>query len=305
MNISPKFFAQTLTPDSACDTSARAVTNHKKRFISYFSVCLLALSSSACAPTAAKKAIAPAHGKYLFSGSIPQEGPPVRVALGSEPVKLVFPGTVRSATGPRGRKVLGKTEGNALFLWTKGSLPTGGESLLVLLADGRQYRLQIVEDSERFLRLVRVGLPLSGQATLETPPQPLLPVEPESYDSIDIQRMIAALEKGGTPSGYHAVDSLNSRPLVDDGSMRASIEKALVAKNLMGFKVRIENLTDQELQISKSSLGVGDIVGLKMNRNTLGPRPPRFTSHTLSEHERYTAEGIVVRELSRERARLK
>lgn len=204
----------------------------------------------------------------------------VRVSVSpGEPTEIKFPGKV-SGGYKRGQSTLSiERRDDSLILFAADSLTTNGEAIIVKLEDGRSYSLRIARataDSPRDSTLrIKDERGALGVEEEEEPAyrEKNFEYAPPSQISGLMREMVLAAEFGKAKiQGYRENSTYQGQPVLNDGTMIATIDRIFIGPNLWGYVLTAQNMLDINQRINPASFRLDGTRAISMTNWELAPR---------------------------------
>ncbi len=215
----------------------------------------------------------------------------VRVKPG-EPTQIEFPGEVSGGFRKKLSSLSIDKKGDDLILFSNELLTPEGEAIIVRLKDGRNYSIRVKRSTEEAPRddVVRI---YDTRASIisseeELPPYASPNVKKASSNQVSgfMREMILAMEfgKNGIP-GYRVSERFKGETVLDDGTLRATIERIYMGPNYWGYVIEATNLLDETRQLNPATFRLDGTRAISLNNYELSPRPLNIEQQIAKKHK--------------------
>ncbi len=203
----------------------------------------------------------------------------INVAAG-EPTEIKFPGRISGGFKRKNSSVSIEKKEDSLIVFAAENLASNGEALIVKLDDGRSYSLRVGKADPSNPRDSYISIKderLSPLASEEEDPI----YKDKSYDYAPpsqvpglMREMVLAAELGKKSiSGYRASEAYSGQIVLDDGTIKATIERIFMGTNLWGYVINAENLLDEGQKLNPASFRIDGTRAISMSNWELAPKP--------------------------------
>lgn len=203
----------------------------------------------------------------------------VRVNPG-EPTQMQFPSTISGGFKRKNAAVSLDKKNEDLIVFAQESIPDQGEAIIVRLDDGRSYSVRVQRASAEFPRDDFIKINDSRDSSLpvdEEDPQyreKNFDYAPATQVSGLMREMALAAEFGKSSiAGYRASDRYKGQVILDDGAVRAVVEKIFIGPNLWGYVIDAQNMLDQTQKLNPATFRLDGTRAISANNWELAPRP--------------------------------
>jgi hypothetical protein len=204
----------------------------------------------------------------------------VNVSAG-EPTEIKFPGKVSGGFKRKNSSVAIEKKEDSLIVFAAENLPASGEALIVKLDDGRSYSLRVSRSDAGNPRDSYLSIKDERLSPLASSEEDDPIYKSKSYDYAPpsqvpglLREMVLAAELGKKSiSGYRASDSYKGQIVLDDGTLRATIERIFMGTNLWGYVISAENLLDEGQKLNPASFRIDGTRAVSMSNWELAPKP--------------------------------
>ena len=204
----------------------------------------------------------------------------IRVAP-REPTQVQFPGTISGGFIRKQSTLALERKDSDLIIFANEGISEKGESLIIRLQDGRSYSVRIQRASQDAPRddVVRVlddrrgRIAASDEEELDHQDRNF-PYAPPTQVSGLMREMILATEFGkANITGYRVSDRYKGQPVLDDGTINATIEKIFIGPNLWGYVIDAKNKMDHSQRINPATFRLDGTRAISIQNWELAPRP--------------------------------
>ena len=197
-----------------------------------------------------------------------------------EPTQIRFPAKISGGFKKKSSVISIDRKDSDLVVFSQDTLSEQGEVLIVRLDDGRSYSVRVRK---------AVGRPRDDIVRIEDTRPAVsygkeeedaafrdrnFPYAPASVVSGLMREMVLAAEFGKSSiSGYRASDRYQGQSVLDDGALRATIEKIFIGSNLWGYVLDVENLLDQTQKLNPATFRLDGTRAVSAREWELAPKP--------------------------------
>jgi len=206
----------------------------------------------------------------------------VRVAPG-EPTQVQFPGEIATGFKKKLSALSLDRKGGDLIIFANEGISDSGEAIIVRLDDGRSYSLRIKRSSQDTPRddIVKInddrgGLVASSKEDEDEPAykEKSFQYAPPSQVSGLMRELVLMSEFGKTTAvGYRLSERYKGETILDDGTIKATVEKILIGPNLWGYVINAENMLDTSQKLNPASFRIDGTRAISADKWELAPRP--------------------------------
>lgn len=204
----------------------------------------------------------------------------VNVAAG-EPTEIKFPGRILGGFKRKNSSVTIEKKEDALIVFAAENMAPSGEALIIKLEDGRSYSLRIgragggsPRDSFIAIKDDRVSPLASAEEEDPAYREKNFDYAPPSQVPGLMREMVLAAELGKKSiPGYRASDSYRGQVVLDDGTIRATVDRIFMGPNLWGYVIDAQNLLDEGQKINPASFRIDGTRAISMSNWELAPKP--------------------------------
>jgi hypothetical protein len=238
------------------------------------------LSLMACGSAAGPKFSG--HKLHVMKGSIPHIGDPVLIPLSQDGIVTVkFSAFVRYLHGnPDGNFRIQKL-GESLRLQAKEGFSEDGELLKLMLKDGRQYTLKLIPESDENPYYPFIGIDGGGNVVHKRVNVSVVHRPDKKIDDVMQSLQTAAQAESADIPGLTLMSGSKGKTLFNTNRLRGTIENMYSGPGLIGYTVKVENLTHSKIRLSAHSIPLKDIRKISFQSKELYSRPSRMTQEPL------------------------
>jgi len=210
-----------------------------------------------------------------------------------EPTQVQFPGEVSGGVKRKSSSLSLQYTKSDLVLFASEAISDQGEAIIVRLKDGRSFSVRVKRSSDEHARddVVkvndRVGA-LSGGDESEEPAykERKFDYAPPSQVSGLVREMVLAAEFGKKGiAGYRPSDRFQGETILNDGTIRATIERIFIGANLWGYVIEAQNLLDQGQKINPASFRLDGTRAVSCSNWELAARPLTTEQEIAGKHK--------------------
>lgn len=204
----------------------------------------------------------------------------VYVAPG-EPTQVQFPGTISGGFKRKQSSLsLDRKEGD-LIIFASETLADNGEAIIVRLMDGRSYSMRVLRASQENPRDPTLKVKddrgsLVAAADEEDPgyKERKYQVAPSSTVAGLMREMVLVAEFGKqSVAGYRISDRYSGQPVLNDGTILATVDKIFIGPNYWGYVVNAQNTLDTNQRINPATFRLDGTRAISINNWELAARP--------------------------------
>lgn len=218
-----------------------------------------------------------------------------------EPTQIQFPGKIAGGFKKKSSAVSIDKKETDLIVFAQENLPEPGEVIIVRLDDQRSYSIRIKKagaggQRDDVVRIEDLRAAVSSSREEEDAPykDKNFPYAPATVVSGLMREMVLAAEFGkASVAGYRTSDRYKGQTVLDDGTLRATIEKIFIGPNLWGYVLNVENLLDQTQKINPATFRLDGTRAVSARNWELSPRPTTVEQKVADKHR--TTMYIVTR----------
>ncbi len=204
----------------------------------------------------------------------------IRVAPG-EPTQVQFPSVIAGGFKKKLSALSLDKKASDLIIFANEGISENGEAIIVRLDDGRSYSIRVKRAGGDAGRddIVRINDDRAGMIASSEEDEPAYKEKtfgyaPASQVSGLMREMALMAEFGKTTiTGYRVSDRYKGQAVLDDGTLRATIDKILIGPNLWGYVIDTQNMLDQTQKINPATFRIDGTRAISATRWELAPRP--------------------------------
>jgi hypothetical protein len=217
---------------------------------------------------------------------------PVYVTPG-EPTQIQFPGVISGGFKKKQSTVSLDRKNTDLIVFAQEAIPDQGEAIIVRLDDGRSYSVRIMKSGGDSVRddVVKVedsrsALLLSKEEEEPAYREKNFEYAPPSQVSGLMREMMLNAEFGkGSIAGYKPSDRYQGQEILNDGTVRATIDRIYIGTNLWGYVIDAENVLDQTQKINPATFRLDGTRAISAKDWELSPRPLDVEQQAAAKHK--------------------
>ncbi len=210
-----------------------------------------------------------------------------------EPTQIEFPANIQQGYKRSPSALTIDRKASNIVVFAKDSLPSNGEVLIVRLDDGRSYSIRIRPAGADMARddIVKIqdDRPPLGPSSEEEEPkykEKHFEYAPPTQVSGLMREMILNAEFGkATIQGYRGSDRYKGQTVINDGTMRATIENIYIGPDLWGYVLNLENLLDQTQKVNPATFRIDGTRAISVKDWELSPRPSNIEQKISNAHQ--------------------
>jgi hypothetical protein len=204
---------------------------------------------------------------------------PVYVTPG-EPTQVQFPGSVDGGVKRRSSALSLQTTGENVVMFASESLAESGEAIIVRLKDGRSFSVRVKRADDTNPRDAVVKLRDERSSVISDPSEEPQYVE-RKFDPASPQLvsglmremvLVAEFGKKSIP-GYRVSELYKGEPVLNDGTLVATIDKIFMGPNLWGYVLNASNMLDTTQKLNPASFRLDGTRAVSAKNWELAPRP--------------------------------
>ncbi len=198
-----------------------------------------------------------------------------------EPTQVQFPGRISGGFKKKLSAISIERKDDSLIIFSTENLSAAGEAIIVRLDDGRSYSVRIAKTGSGATRDALVSIKddrgsIIASTDEESPAyrEKNFEYAPPTQVSGLMREMVLAAELGKKSiSGYKVSEQYTGQVVLDDGTMKASIDRIFIGPNLWGYVLNTENLLDSSQKINPASFRLDGTRAVSATNWELAPRP--------------------------------
>jgi hypothetical protein len=210
-----------------------------------------------------------------------------------EPTQVQFPGVISGGFKKKQSSVSLDRKKTDLVVFAQDNIPENGEAIIVRLEDGRSYPMRVKRADTTSPRddviHIEDGRPSITDGNNEEEPayrEKNFDYAPPSQVSGFMREMMLNAEFGkASITGYRASDRHKGETVLNDGTMKATIDKIYVGPDLWGYVIDTENLLDQTQKINPATFRLDGTRAVSVSRWEVSPRPTNPEEEAAEKHK--------------------
>lgn len=223
---------------------------------------------------------------YLGEGEIS-----IRVTPG-EPTQVRFPGTISGGFRKKTSSLSLDRKDADLILFSNESITEEGEALIVRLEDGRSYPIRIRRASNDFPRQPQIQifdrrhsvLAESDEEAPEYARQEFSRKNPATVAGFMRELVLVAEYGKDKIPGYRMTDRYRGETVLDDGTLKATIDKIFVGPNLWGYVIDASNSLDVSQRLNPATFRLDGTRAISMTNWELAAKPLNVEQQITRKH---------------------
>lgn len=216
----------------------------------------------------------------------------VRVKPG-EPTQIEFPGDISGGFRKKLSALSIDKKGDDLIIFANELVTPEGEAIIVRLKDGRNYSLRVRRSTEDAPRddIVRIYdtrasiLSNNEEEDARYKDRGIRKASPNQVSGF-MRELILNMEfgKNGIP-GYRVSERFKGETVLDDGTLRTTIDRIYIGPNYWGYVLDTTNLLDETQQLNPATFRLDGTRAISMNNKELAPRPLNIEQQISKKHK--------------------
>lgn len=210
-----------------------------------------------------------------------------------EPTQIQFPGEVAGGVKRKASSLSLQYTKSDLVLFANDAISDQGEAIIVRLKDGRSFSVRVRRASDEHGRddVVKVNDREGAFSASDETEEPLykerkFDYAPATQVSGLVREMVLAAEFGKkTISGYRPSDRFQGETILNDGTIRATIERIFIGSNLWGYVIEAQNLMDQSQKLNPASFRLDGTRAISATNWDLAARPSTTEQEIAGKHK--------------------
>ncbi|RIL06143.1 MAG: hypothetical protein DCC75_11080, partial [Proteobacteria bacterium] len=178
-----------------------------------------------------------------------------------EPTQIQFPSKISGGFKKKLSALSIDRKDDSLILFATDNIQEAGEAIIVRLEDGRSYSLRVARATDTYPRDAFIRIKDDRGALLaysdeEEPAykEKTFEYAPPSQVSGLVREMVLLAEFGKKAiTGYKVSEDYQGQPVMNDGTLVATIDKILIGPNLWGYILDAKNLLDTSQRLNPAS----------------------------------------------------
>lgn len=209
-----------------------------------------------------------------------------------EPTQIQFPGQVQGGVKRKMSALSLEHKDSDLVVFSSEAITDQGEAIIVRLKDGRSYSVRIRRSADDHKRddVVRIEDGRASYLNGDESEEPAyrdrkFDYAPPSQVSGLMREMVLVAEFGKkTIAGYRVSDRYRGETVLNDGTMRATIDKIFIGPNLWGYVIDTSNLLDTSQKINPATFRLDGTRAVSATNWELSARPLNVEQQVSSKH---------------------
>lgn len=197
-----------------------------------------------------------------------------------EPTQLQFPGIVKGGYMKQSSSLHLDRKDTDLIIFANEGLGNRGESIIVRLEDGRSFSIRVKAANKDNPRndVVKIedkrDKEIDEEEELAEYKEGKFEYAPPSTVSGFLREMVLVTEFGKKGiRGYRVTNSYKGESVLQDGTLRATIDKIFIGPKLWGYVIDVENLLDQSQKLNPATFRLDGTRAISAEHWELSPRP--------------------------------
>jgi hypothetical protein len=198
-----------------------------------------------------------------------------------EPTQVQFPGEVTGGVKRKASALSLQYTKSDLVLFASEGISDQGEAIIVRLKDGRSFSLRVRRAGEGNNRddVIKLNDRAGAFTASDESEEPAYKEKkfdyaPPTQVSGLVREMVLAAEFGKKGiAGYRPSDRFRGETVLNDGTIKATIETIFVGSNLWGYVIEAQNLLDQSQKINPASFRLDGTRAVSATNWELAARP--------------------------------
>ncbi len=212
----------------------------------------------------------------------------------NEPSEIRFPGNIAGGFVRKNSGITIEKKANSLVLFANDSVSEAGQAMLVRLDDQRSFSLRIrratqEEPREPIISISdsRAGAIVSSVDEEEEPAykEKRFDYAPPTQVSGLMREMALITEFGkqGIP-GYQVSNEHKGEVVINDGTLKATVEQVVLGPNLWGYVIKAENLLDVSQKINPAAFRIDGTRAVSAQSWELAAKPITAENQLAGKH---------------------
>jgi hypothetical protein len=209
-----------------------------------------------------------------------------------EPTSIQFPGPVAGGYRKKVSALSVEPRDRDLIVFAGEQLPENGEAIIVRLKDGRSYSVRIARaaaDGKRddFIKIKDTRQSVIDDSEEDEPAYKEKNFEyaPPSRISGLMREMVLVAEFGKAKiPGYRKTTDYRGQALLDDGTLRATIDQVFIGHNLWGYVIDAENKLGTAQKINPAAFRIDGARAVSARYWELAPIPMTIEHQVSGKH---------------------
>lgn len=210
-----------------------------------------------------------------------------------EPTQIKFPGKISGGFRKRLSTLSLDRKDSDLIIFASDAINQNGEAIIVRLDDGRSYSLRVKRsnpdsprDSTVTIHDERGGALVDAdeeEAAYQDRPFP----QAKATQVAGLMREMvlnAEFGKGSIP-GYRVSDRFKGEPILNDGTLTATVNRIFIGPNLWGYELDVANQLDQGQRLNPATFRIDGTRAISMSNWELAARPMNAEQQVAGKHK--------------------
>jgi hypothetical protein len=211
----------------------------------------------------------------------------------NEPTQIQFPGEIAGGFRRRDSSLSLDRKQSDLVIFSNEGISKRGEAIIVRLKDGRSYSLRVFRADDENGRDTIVSIRDERGSLITDSEEEDEPAHKErqfryakpTQVSGLMREMVLAMEFGKDKiPGYKTSDRFKGEPVLNDGTMKAEIEKIFIGPNLWGYVINTSNMLDQGQRLNPATFRLDGTRAVSASNWELAPRPMNIEQQIAGKH---------------------
>lgn len=196
-----------------------------------------------------------------------------------EPTQIKFPDAIQGGFKKNLSSLHLDRKDNDLIVFASEGLNTSGEAIIVRLKDGRTYSLRLrladpLNPRDDVVKIEDKNATFSEEEESPKYKDRNFGYAPPTTVSGLMREMMLFAEFGKAKiPGYRVSERYRGETVLNDGTMKATVDVIFIGSNLWGYVIDAENLLDQSVQLNPASFRLDGTRAVSATNWELSPRP--------------------------------
>jgi len=216
----------------------------------------------------------------------------VRVTPG-EPTQVRFPDTISGGFRKKTSSLSLDRKESDLILFSNESITEEGEALIVRLEDGRSYPIRVRRANDSFPRQPQLQIfdrrtSMLSEEDDDTPEYARSGFSKKDPATVaGLMRELVLVAEYGKEKipGYRMTDRYKGEAVLDDGTLRATVDKIFVGPNLWGYVIDASNELDVSQRLNPATFRLDGTRAISMTNWELTAKPLNIEQQIAGKHE--------------------
>jgi len=210
-----------------------------------------------------------------------------------EPTQIEFPSEVSGGFRKKLSTLSLDKKEQDLIIFANEALTEEGEAIIVRLEDGRSYSVRVRRsgsDSPRdpYVRVYDDRTGVYGEDEETPPPYKSNQFKTATANQVSglMREMMLVAEFGKTNiAGYRVSERYKGETILNDGTLKATINKIFIGANYWGYVIDASNMLDINQQVNPASFRLDGTRAISMNNWELAPQPINVEQQIAGKHK--------------------